>query len=104
MVEVVVPTLVGSRVMAAQLLESARAAAGHSLAGERVVLNCRDLRSGSPSFADEVVRRALVEGGAAELVVMGADEQFYEYLARSAMAHNVSERVLRRSAGSEIGA
>lgn len=100
MIEIDLPRLVGSRSAASALV----AAYGSCIKGERVVVNCRDLRSATPSFVDELVKRVLVEGEAAELVVLGGDEDFLRYVHDSAQAHDVDERVTERPAGSEIDA
>jgi hypothetical protein len=100
MFEIRLPRLVGSRLAAKEMVTNLH----DEVRGERVVLNCRDLRSGSPSFADEIVKRVLVEGEAAELVVLGAADDFLAYVNRSAEARSVGDRVSSRPAGSEVGA
>lgn len=100
MYEVTLPRLVGSRQSAAVILDRA----SHAIAADRVVLNCRELLSGSPSFADEVVKQVLIDGQAAELVVLAAGDDFARYILESASLHGVQDRVAIRPAGSEIDA
>ena len=100
MVELSLPRLVGSRAAAWQLLEPHL----QHLENGSVVLNCRDLRSGSPSFADEVVKLVLADGGAHELVLVGASDDFARYVQESAAARSVQGRVALLPAGAEIGA
>lgn len=98
--QMVAPRLVGSRESAQAILSTIP----KDLVGQRVALNCRELRSGSPSFADEIVRVVLVERQAAELVLVGAGERFAAYVRDSAGAHDVVDRLLVRAAGLEMSA
>lgn len=98
--QMVAPRLVGSRESAQAVL----ATIPHDLTGQRVALNCRELRSGSPSFADEIVRVVLVERRATELALVGASERFAVYVRDSAQAHDVVDRLLVRATGLEMSA
>lgn len=98
--QVTLPRLVGSRESAADLLKFL----SPDTRDERVVINCRELLAASPSFADEIVKLVLVEGRASELVVVGADEEFVNYIVDSAKAHGVATQVAIHAAGSEVGA
>jgi hypothetical protein len=98
--EIRLPRLVGSRSSAAHLVEQS----GDGIKGERVVINARELLSGSPSFADEMVKGLLVQGGASELVLVGAGTDFAGYVQQSAQARSVSDRVVIKPSGAEIGA
>jgi hypothetical protein len=100
MSQVMLPRLVGSRESADQLLGSLPRGTPYA----RLVLNCRELLAASPSFADEVVKLVLVEGRASELVVLGASDEFAEYIKQSAEARDVFSQVAIRVAGSEVGA
>jgi len=100
MIEINLPRLVGSRLDAQRLVAEQLAA----MRDDRVVLNCRNLLSASPSFADEVVKQVLVDGGAAELVILAAGDDFVDYVQRSAGAHGVEGRVVVLPAGSEVEA
>ena len=82
--EVILPRLIGSRQAARRLL-----VAEAPLAGQTVVLNARELRSASPSAADEFVRVSLVEGDAQALEVVGGTPDFNRDLEASAQAHGV---------------
>ena len=64
-----------------------------------VTINCRDLLSGSPSFADQLVKRLLVEKEAKELVLVGAPRDFTSYVRDSATSRSVATRVREAAAG-----
>jgi hypothetical protein len=86
------PPLAGSRPAAAALLASIPA----DLSGDEVAVLCRDLLTGSPSFADELVRQLAVERNAGHVVLVGADETFERYVRDAACSHAVTERVATR--------
>lgn len=87
--EIRLPRVVGTRPAVAPFLASL----DEKLAGQRVVLDCRSLLSGMPSFADEVVEQILLVRGADELLVIGATTDFGDDLRQAARDHAVSERV-----------
>jgi hypothetical protein len=89
---VTLPPLAGSRPAAAVLLS----ALPEDLTGEQVGVLCRDLLSGSPSFADELVRELAVERNAQSVVVVGAEPTFEGYVRDAARTHGVTERVTTR--------
>jgi hypothetical protein len=82
------PRLIGARATVRALLEELG-----QIEGRDVVLNARDLRSASPSSADEFVKAILVEGGSRSLRVVGAGADFVHDLEQSASVHNVSDRL-----------
>jgi hypothetical protein len=86
------PALAGSRPAAAELLAGLPA----DLSGAEIAVLCRDLLTGSPSFADELVRQLAVERNAGRLVLVGAEETFERYVRDAARAHAVAERVATR--------
>ena len=86
------PRLIGSREAVRELL------AGTPLAGKVVVLNARELRSASPSAADEFVKFALVEGRAETLEVIAAAPHFCRDLEASSRARGVEARLKELSA------
>lgn len=86
--ELKLPRLIGGRSSVRQL-----AAELGPVQGDVVVLNGRDLRSASPSSADEFVRALLLEGGATRLEVTGSGSDFIEDLEASARAHGLSARL-----------
>jgi hypothetical protein len=49
--------------------------------------------AGTPSFADELVTRVLVDGGAAVLRAEHVTREFGEYLLEAARDHGVAERL-----------
>ncbi|HEY0487276.1 MAG TPA: hypothetical protein VGD72_13605 [Mycobacteriales bacterium] len=91
---VTLPPLAGSRPAAAVLLSSLPA----DLTGQQVTVLSRDLLSGSPSFADELVRELTVERNAASVVVVGAEPTFEQYVHEAARNHDVGTRVSTRDA------
>jgi hypothetical protein len=59
---------------------------------DRIILvDATSLLSGTSSFASEFVRRILVDGRAKELIVVGAPEEFTEYLLEEATQAGVAE-------------
>lgn len=99
MVTLTLPRLVGGRHAADDLVDTL----GDAVRDEEVALLCRELVSGSPSFADQVVARLLVTGGAQRLVVVGAGSEFAGYVQAAAGAHGVAGRVALAEAGSLAG-
>lgn len=97
---VTLPPLAGSRPAAAKLLSDLPA----DLTGERVTVLARDLLTGSPSFADELVRQLTVDRHAAAVVVVGAEPTFEQYLSDAAHNHAVADRVLVRGSDGRVGA
>ncbi len=87
--DIALPRVVGTRPAVAPFLVGVPT----DLHGERVTLDCRALLSGTPSFADEMVKVLLVERGADGLVVLGANEEFAADLLASAREHGVADRV-----------
>ena len=61
------------------------------VAGHTVLVDGTKLLSGTSSFASEFVRRILVEGKATELVVVGAPEEFTDYLREEATESGVAD-------------
>jgi hypothetical protein len=64
-----------------------------AVADRSVLVDATGLRSGTSSFDAEFVRRVLVEGKAAELTVVGAPEQFDDYLRDEAGQAGVGDRL-----------
>lgn len=87
--DITLPRVVGTRPAVAPFLDHLRA----DLKGETVVLDCRSLLSGTPSFADEIVKQVLADRRADELLVLGANSDFGADLAASAAAHGVIDRL-----------
>jgi hypothetical protein len=87
--EIRLPRVVGTRPAVAPFLADVPA----ELHGEKVVLDSRALLSGTPSFADEMVKAVLVDRGADELIVVGANSDFASDLTDSARDHGVLDRV-----------
>jgi hypothetical protein len=91
---VTLPPLAGSRPAAAVLLSGLP----DDLTGQQVTVLSRNLLSGSPSFADELVRQLAVERNAAGIVVVGAEPTFEQYVHDAAHNHDVGPRVTTRAA------
>lgn len=87
--EIRLPRVVGTRPAVAPFLADVPT----DLRGEKVVLDSRALLSGTPSFADEMVKAVLVDRGADELVVLGASTDFASDVTVSARDHGVLDRV-----------
>jgi dihydroxyacetone kinase DhaKLM complex PTS-EIIA-like component DhaM len=96
MVRLRLPRLVGRREAVADLLTTQQVPP--ALLDEDVVLLCRDLATGSASFADELVKDLLQQRGAARLLLVGAPERFVEDARAAAVRHGVDGRVLVRTA------
>jgi hypothetical protein len=89
---VTLPPLAGSRPAAAALLARLPA----DLTGQHVAVLARDLLTGSASFADELVRELAVDRNAAEVVIVGAEPEFEQYVQAAARSHSVGPRVSTR--------
>jgi hypothetical protein len=84
-----VPQLSGGRERARALVEGL----GQRMAGAVIVVDFRHMVAGTPSFADELVTRVLVDGGAAALRAVHVSRDFSEYLLEAARDHGVAERL-----------
>lgn len=84
------PSMVAGRAMADTLVDRLEG----DLAGADVLLDCRHLVSGSPSFAAQMVTRLLVTGGAAALRVNAPTAAFAEALADTAARQGVADRLV----------
>src|SRR3712207_3673621 len=73
------PRLVGSREAANEIVSRLE-----DVTDMTVIIDCRGLVSGSPSFADQLVVRLLAEKHAANLEVVDPDDDFWGYLKESA--------------------
>lgn len=88
-IEIRLPREVGTRPAVAPFLASL----DEKLDGQRIVLDCRSLLSGTPSFADEMVKEILVERSADGLVVLGGTLDFATDLTAFATERGVIDRV-----------
>jgi hypothetical protein len=84
-----VPQLTGGRERARALVDGL----ADRMPGATIVVDFRRMVAGTPSFADELVIRVLVDGGAAELRAEHVNREFGEYLLEAARDHGVAERV-----------
>lgn len=85
-IEITLPRLIGSRESAHQLLF------GVTLKDKLVRVRCRELRSASPPFIDELVKLVLQEGGAEKMIVVSAPPEFIKDVRQSASARDVSTK------------
>lgn len=86
---IAVPQLSGGRERARALLRDVSG----KLSGATVVVDFRQMVAGTPSFADELISRVLVAGGAQQLLAQHVSADFRSYLLRAANDHGVSERL-----------
>ncbi len=100
MEQIVLPRLAGTREAVGDLL--AAQAVPSPLSGQTVVVLCRELASGSPSFADELVKELVEDRSAAELVLVGAPARFQHHVQAAAVRRDVAGRV-RLGNGAELG-
>ena len=100
MEQIVLPRLAGTREAVGDLL-SAQSVPSR-LSGQTVVVLCRELASGSPSFADELVKELLEDRAAAELVLVGPPARFQHHVEAAAVRRDVADRV-RLGTGAELG-
>lgn len=91
---IVLPQLAGSR-EAANLLISRVG----NVEGQSVVIDARDLISGSTSFADELVVRLVKDKRVAAIEVVGPDEEFWGYLTEAAADVDTEVRISQVPAG-----
>lgn len=86
------PSMVAGRAMADVLVDRLEG----DLAGARVLLDCRHLVSGSPSFAARLVARLLVTGDAAALQVTAPTAAFAHAMSDAAARQGVADRLVVR--------
>lgn len=85
----VLPRLVAGRDFADEMV----ARWGPRLNGVPVVVDSRGLRSGTAAFADQLVRRILVEHPTAKLTLVGGPADFTGYFVDSAKESGVDGRL-----------
>jgi len=84
------PAHAGARDQARDLVE----ALGSDIEGQDVVLDCKNLIVGTPSFLDEVVKQVLVGGRASTLSVHQGSARVQDLLQRSAENRGLRDRLL----------
>ncbi len=89
MLTIELPSMVAGRAMADALVD----ALDGDVTGEQVEVDCRHLVSGSPSFAAQLVRRLLVDGGAARVRVVAATTPFADAVTDAAERQGVAQHV-----------
>ena len=88
MLTLVLPHLIAGRDLADTLVDRLG-----PLGGEQVVVDCRSMVTGSVSFASQLVVRVLAEGGARELVLVGAPPEFADHVCAAAERLQVTDRL-----------
>jgi hypothetical protein len=89
MLTLVLPYLVAGRDLADKMVDHL----DEKPYGQVVAVDARKLASGSRSFAGQLVRRIAADGGASQLLLIGAPEQFAAYVADAARALGVNGKV-----------
>jgi hypothetical protein len=87
------PTLTLSQLVAGRDLATAAVQKLGAIEAAHVVVDARPLISGSTSFAGQLVRSALVDGGAAKLTVVGGPPDFLDDIRIAAKSLDLTERV-----------
>lgn len=87
------PTLTLPQLVAGRELASEAVLKLGPIEGATVVVDARPLVSGSTSFAGQLVRSALLEGGATHLTVVGGPPEFLDDMRVAAEQLAVSERI-----------
>jgi hypothetical protein len=81
------PRLVAGRELAAAMVDQLG-----SLAGAQLIVDGRNMVTGTGSFAAGLIRRALIDQHAAGVVLVGAPEDFVDYAADAATKLGVAQR------------
>lgn len=93
--------LFGTRESAEDVI--ARAELPRDMSGVPVTLYCRDMLSGSTSFADQLVDTLLVKRGARGVVVVGAPERFRKHMLDAAKRRGMVGKIRIESAARLVG-
>lgn len=88
--------LFGTRESAADVI--AMSGLPSDLSGQTVAIYCRDLLTGSTSFADQLVRAIVRERRADAIVLVGAPPRFAQHMLDAAERRGVSGKVRQESA------
>ncbi len=86
---ITLPRLIGSRESADDLLEPLL----DDLRGAELLVDCRELLTASPSFADQLVGSSLGEGGAAGLTLLSPPPSFRADIEKAASKRGLASRV-----------
>lgn len=87
--KIVLPRLVGTRLFADELVDGLPG----PLEGSVVEVDCAELRTGTGSFADQLVLRVLDFGKASSLQLIDAPDDFGRLVQKAAANHDVQNRV-----------
>ncbi|HEU5002310.1 MAG TPA: hypothetical protein VFW71_05965 [Actinomycetota bacterium] len=63
------------------------------MSGSELSIDCSKVQASAPSFVDELIKIALVERGAARLILTAAPSKMRGYAVRSAANRDVSARL-----------
>lgn len=84
--DLTLPLIVAGRDFAAEMADRLG-----DILDRSIVVDATGLSSGTSSFAAELVTRVLVDGKAAELIIVGAPDPFVEYAQEAAAAAGVTD-------------
>ena len=97
------PTLTLPQLVAGRDLATAAVQKLGDLAAAHLVVDARPLTSGSTSFASQLVRSALVDGGAAKLTMIGGPPDFLNDIRVAAGQLEVTDRVAFAATDLDLG-
>lgn len=90
------PQLSGGRKRARALVAGVQT----PLRDQKLIVDCRQLLAGTESFAQEIIRAAIVDEGAAHITFANVDADFAEYLGAAARDMHVDDLVtIQRAPG-----
>lgn len=91
------PQLVAGRKLAADAVDRLG-----SISGDDVLVDARPLISGTASFAGQLVRSVVLDGGAARLTVIGGPAEFVDDARAAATQLGVADRLVFVAATAEL--
>jgi hypothetical protein len=91
------PQLVAGRKLAADAVDRLG-----SISGDDVVVDARPLVSGTASFAGQLVRSVVLDGGAARLTVIGGPSDFLDDARAAAAQLGVADRMVFVAATADV--
>jgi hypothetical protein len=97
------PTLTLPQLVAGRELAAAAVRRLGTFDGDEVVVDARPLVSGTASFAGQLVRSTVLEGGAARLTLIGGPSDFVDDARAAAVQLEVTDRVSFVAADGDLG-
>jgi hypothetical protein len=98
MATLTLPQLVAGRALAAAAVQKLG-----PITGAPVVVDARRLVSGTASFAGQLVRSTVLDGGAARLTLIGGPSDFVDDARAAAVQLEVTDRVTFVAADGDLG-